>query len=265
MKPISFVSGVTIALFIVTATPARADSSAQYLRPALKTGERITDVFSKTVSIKGQGFDEYVGRIAGSGNATITRIIPKAISFSQTYRYDGYASGAGNSEILSDQMTICFQGKCRIDDETSGVLFNPLLWGPVPDEIHVGTSWKVTISKPWEIGPSGTEQVRVLRLDPLNHVITLLREGMGSGTSSDDLARQQSGKPLSITVAGKKIDVSLIPGASRWSGTTTVCRGVILSDEIMVERQVTLVSKTGRKFVGEQRSYTLLNYSQDAA
>lgn len=243
-------------------TAARADSSDAYLKPALKVHERLAGVFSKTVSIKGSGFDEYTKRIAGSANYTVTAVTPEAISFTSDYRYDGYPSGGGNYKILRDGITNCWDDKCAVNDETSGVLFNPLLWGVIPKELTVGTQWIAHITRPWEIGPAGTERVEVMRLDPLNSVIVLAREGSGTGSSSDDEALKASGKSVTITRRGKEIAVSLIPGKAHWTGYTTVCRGVIISDVIMVHRQVTMVSKSGETFQGEQRSYTLLDYIQ---
>ncbi len=126
-------------------------------------------------------------------------------------------------------------------------------------------TWDVAIPRPWEIGPAGTEQVRVLRVDPRNEVVTLSRTGNGAGLSSDDQSREKSGKPMQITTtAGKTIEVSVIPGETSWSGYTTIRRGIIVSDVIMVRRHVTLVSRSGDKFEGEQRSYTLLNLLPDA-
>jgi hypothetical protein len=251
------------ALLLTVAAPANADSSDAYLKPALKDGEHLADVFSKAVSIQGAGFDEYVKRVSGSADYTVSGVAEDGITFSSDYRYDGFASGSGSYKALSDGMTNCNQGKCTLDDETSGLLFNPYLWGPVPKDIHVGSTWTVHIAKSWEIGPPGTEEVRVVSLDPANGAITLAREGNGSGTSSDDEARAQSGKPVTITKDGKQIEVSVIPGATHWSGYTTISKGVIVGDVIMVERHVTLVTKAGEKFEGEQRTYTLLNLLQD--
>ena len=39
--------------------------------------------------------------------------------------------------------------------------------------------------------------------------------------------------------------------------------GVIIADEILVERHVTLVADTGQRFEGLQRSYTLENLAAD--
>jgi len=257
------VFATSAAFLLVVATTAHADSSDGYLKPAVKTGERLADVFSKTVSILGAGFDEYVKRVAGSADYTVSGVAADGISFDSDYRYDGFASGSGSYKALADGMTSCIKDKCSLDDETSGLLFNPLLWGPVPKDIHVGSTWTVNVAKSWEIGPPGTEQVRVVSLDPANGEITLAREGSGSGVSSDDEAREQAGKPVTITRDGKEIQVSVTPGTTHWSGYTTIRKGVIVGDVIMVERHVTMVAKTGEKFEGEQRSFTLLNLLKD--
>ena len=250
---------IAVSFLFWIAGVAQADPSDTYLKPALRVGEHLSNVFSKTVSIQGAGYDEYVKRIAGSANVTVSRMDEDGITFDSDYRYDGYTSGKGDYRVMPDGMSSCYQGKCAINDQTSGVVFNPYLWGPVPKDIHVGSSWTVHIGQAWEIGPPGTEEVRVVSLDPTNGGITLAREGSGSGPSSDDAAREQSGKPVVITKDGKEIQVSVIPGATHWSGYTTIRKGVIVGDVIMVERHVMLVAKTGEKFEGEQRTYTLLN------
>ncbi|HJU26395.1 MAG TPA: hypothetical protein VJ722_06960, partial [Rhodanobacteraceae bacterium] len=143
---------------------------------------------------------------------------------------------------------------------TSGLLFNRYLWGEVPDEVEAGSNWTATIGKPWEIGPPGTESVRVLRLDAENGGITLTREGTGAGASSDDARQPQ------ITIAtndGRSLRVKVIPGKSHWSGYTTIRKGVIVGDAILLERPVTLVADTGEKFQGKERVYTLENLARN--
>lgn len=268
----SLFRAIAPALFFVSIvglgiSTSHADAVAAYLTPSFKVGEHLSDVFSKTVSIKGSGFREKVSRTGGSADYAVTGVTPNAIIFDEDSRYDGRPSSGvvHDVELLRDGITICYKGKCRIDDDTSGVTFNPLLWGNAPNDIRAGTSWTTTIPKHWEIGPAGTEQVHVIRVDPLNGVITLTRHGRGHGLSSDDQLSQKNGTQMQVTTAaGKKIEVSVIPGEAVWSGYTTIRRGVIVSDEVMVQRHVTLITTSGNKFEGEQRSYTLLNLSQDA-
>jgi len=255
------------SLFCLGISLVHAEPATAFLRPDLKVGERLSDVFSKTVSTRGAGFEEKADRISGTADYAVTGATAKATVFDEGDRYDGHpASGPlHNVQILRDGITNCYAGKCRINDQTSGVVFNPLLWGKAPEQLRAGTTWDVAIPEPWEIGPAGTEQVRVLRVDPRNGVVTLCRTGNGSGLSSDDQSREKRGKPMQITTtAGKTIEVSVVPGKASWSGCTTIRRGVIVSDVIMVRRHVTLVSKRGDRFEGEQRSYTLLNLLDDA-
>lgn len=255
------------SIFCLGVSWVHAESATTFLRPELKVGEHLSDVFAKTVSTRGAGFEEKVDRISGTADYTVTGVTAKAFVFDEADRYDGYpANGPVHDiEILRDGITNCHAGKCRINDQTSGVIFNPLLWGKAPDQLRAGTIWDLAIPKPWEIGPAGTEQVCVLRADPHGGVITLTRTGSGEGPSSDDQSREKRGKPMQITTtAGKTIEVSVIPGKASWSGYTTIRRGVIVSDVILVQRHVTLVAAGGDRFEGEQRSYTLLNLSQDA-
>lgn len=266
MKPCPCVAAFLVSVLCPAISLAHAEPASAYLVPDLRIGERLSDVFSKAVSIQGAGFEEYVHRVSGSADYAVTGSTPAATVFDEEDRYDGYPSGgvAHDVEILRNGITDCHLGKCTDNDETSGLIFNPLLWGKAPDMLRAGTSWTVRIGKPWEIGPAGSEQVRVIRVDPLNDAVTLARTGSGSGPSSDDQYFQRNGKPVRITTtSGKTIEVTVIPGQAHWSGYTTICKGIIVSDEIMVWRHVTLLSKGGDRFEGEQRSYTLLNLSQD--
>ena len=157
-----------LGISLVHASLIHAEPAAIFLRPDLKVGERLSDVFSKTVSTRGAGFVEKVDRISGTADYTVTGVTAKAFVFDEDDRYDGHpAPGPVHDiEILRDGITNCHAGNCRINDQTSGVIFNPLLWGKAPEQLRAGVSWDVAIARPWEIGPAGTEQVRVLRADP---------------------------------------------------------------------------------------------------
>lgn len=253
---------VTLTAFVVLAavTPASGSAGTAYLQPHVKVGEQFLSVFSKAVSIKGAGFKEVVGRTSGTAQRTVVAADSGALTLNVTARYDGRPVQTGVARRLRDGVTDCWNDKCAINDSTSGLLFNRYLWGHPPKVLRTGTAWMATISKPWEIGPPGTERVRVVRVGPANHEITLIRQGSGNGHSSDD---KRAGQISITTTAGKKIKVTVIPGESHWSGYTTVRSGIIIADEIMVERHVTLVSKNGKKFEGEQRTYTLENLAQD--
>jgi hypothetical protein len=243
------------------AAPARAGRDNVYLQPDLRVGEHLTHVFSKAVSIKGNGFSEYVRRVSGTGDVTVTSTGPEGIVFTASYRYDGRPVASAEEKHLADRTTDCWDGKCSANLSTSGSLFNRTLWGKAPADVQAGTTWTVDIAQPWELGPPGTETVRVERVDPAAGEIVLMREGSGSGRSADD---GTPGQLITVTTGdGKPLEVSVVPGKTTWSGHTIVRRGVIVSDTIMVDRHVKLVSASGRTFEGEQRSYTLENLLQD--
>ncbi|MGH8201054.1 MAG: hypothetical protein ACREVO_11970 [Steroidobacteraceae bacterium] len=242
------------------ASVAIAEPSGVYLAPHLTVGEMLSSVFSKTVSIRGPGFREVVGRISGTGYEVVTAIRGNELTFRFEARYDGQPIQQGVHKRLDDGITDCWNKQCAVNDQTSGTVFNRYLWGNAPQEVHVGTTWAANIAKPWEIGPPGNERVRVLRLDPPNYEITLTREGSGTGASSDDARRSEI---TIITKTGKKLDAQIVPGEARWSGYTSVREGLIIADEILVERHVRLVTRTGQTFEGEERSYTLENLASD--
>lgn len=252
-------AGIVAAALAVSGS-ARADTpSRTFLQPNLTVGERMTHVFSRAISIKGEGFKEYVIRISGTARDTILSIEPRGITLQEHYRYDGHAAGSGRWKILADGVTHCWKGRCSIDRDTSGIIFSPQLWGHVPGNIHVGSTWTATIAEPWELGPPGKEAVRVVGMDPARHVVTLVRRGSGDYEAGDDSAHA-----ITITTGdGKPLQVKVKPGASRWRGRTIVRDGIIVGDTIMVTRQVTLVSASGRTFSGEERAYTLENLLQD--
>lgn len=239
---------------------AAAEPSGAYLAPDLKIGESLSSVFSKAVAISGPGFQVVVKRISGTGDEVVTAIHGGEITFKGAGVYDGRPAQKWIHKRMEDGITDCWNDQCAVNDQTSGTIFNRYLWGIAPQDVHVGSSWAVTIAKPWEIGPRGSERVRVLRLDPLNREITLTREGSGSGPSSDDAYKSE----ITITTTrGKTLAVRVVPAEAHWRGYTTIREGVIIADEILVERHVTLVASTGQRFEGEQRSYTLENLAAD--
>ncbi|WP_158882003.1 hypothetical protein [Rhodanobacter sp. L36] len=64
----------------------------------------------------------------------------------------------------------------------------------------------------------------------------LKREGEGDGAYVDGVMQTR------LQRAGKTYDVAIEPGRSHWYGYTMFRRGIVTSDELMVERPVVLVS-----------------------
>jgi hypothetical protein len=236
---------------IAAGSPA---ASARYFSPSMAAGSRLDTVFSKTVAITGAGFEPLVRRISGSGSDRIRAIDADTVTDDERYEYDGRYAGSDVLVIRDRGSTYCdVHGKCARNDETSAPIFNSLLWGRVPAELAVGSSWKARIDAPWEIGPPGTEEITVLRLDPARGLITLVRRGNGAGLSSDDIRR----RAFTIVSHGRSIKVKLSPGPATWNGRATFLRGVTVADEIMLIRPVELVSDSGEKFSAEERIYTI--------
>lgn len=248
-------------LALAVMTPALAGTpSRTVLRPHLKVGEQISHVFSRAISIQGSRFKEIAQRVSGTGDGTVISTGPEGVVMKSTYRYDGHSSSAGKEKFPSDGVSYCWDDKCPVNHETSGALFNRLLWGQPPSNLRVGATWTATIAEPWELGPPGTETVRVAWLDPSSHTVTLFREG----NSSSRPVPNQHAKPITITTDdGASLEVTVIPGETRWSGRTIIRDGIIVADTIMVERHVTLVSASGGKFEAEERAYTLENLLED--
>lgn len=235
-------------------TPGVAGSSSLYLAPAVHAGDRLDTIFSKAVAITGEDFDPLVRRISGTASHDVRAVAPDAITVREQYVYDGRPAGSETLTIRNHGITDCDAGnKCTTNDSTSASIFDSLLWGPVPDELAVGSTWRSNVKTSWEIGPPGKEEISVMRLDPSLGLITLAREGSGTGSSSDDAVLNT----FTITSHGRSIEVKLIPGPATWHGRATFIHGVTLADEIMLTRPVELVGDKGRAFRGAERIYTL--------
>lgn len=262
MTALSFGSGIALA----ASAPAASTGSNFYLTPRARIGERITDVYAKSVSWSGAGLKGHVARYSGTSTYIITAAGPDAIVFDELDRSDGQPPSpvVHGAKVLADGNTWCYKGTCQINDQTSGVFFIPLLWGTAPESLHAGSTWRVKIDKPWEIGPKGDEQVRVVGTDPANGVVTLVRHGAGEGMSSDELHWMRGKTPFETTTAdGKQVAVTLRPGEATWSGYTTVRHGVVVGDEILLTQQVKFVARDGRSWNAELRVYTLLDLASD--
>lgn len=242
-------------LFILPAAGFAADQAKtdRYLTPQLQKGQVFANVFSKAVEVQGQGFDAYTGRFSGTGAYKVLDTDPSRPTFDAKSPAFDKPSYHAIATLSDGGRNWCEQGgQCSVNRQTSGPIFNPVLWGMPTGELKVGQTWKVAVTEPWEIGPPGSETVRVVSLDPADGIVTLEREGSGSGRSQDDERK------LPIVVKGAKQEATVVAGSATWSGLTTIQRGMILNDEILIRRAVTLQTAVGT-FSGEETVYTLLN------
>lgn len=235
-----------------TATsPAPASAPALTLR--LHAGERYANVFSRTIAIQADGFDDSVRRVSGNGLYRVLDGSPAKPRLHLDYRYDGLQQGSGTVALPEQGAVSCFDGKCAPNTDASGLAWNPLLWGPAPARLRVGQHWEVELKAPWELGTPGHQTVTVVALDPAGQRVTLEREGSGEGAYLRDRL------DTTLVRDGHSYPVHVLPGRSHWHGYTTFHAGVVVSDELVVERPVTLVSDALGRISGQEREYILLN------
>lgn len=252
MKPLFLV----LLLALAGAAPqarAAAESTAAYLVPVFHDGDRFDNVFSRTVALRPDGFDENVRRVSGSASYRVRAGAAAPARLWIDYRYDGLHQGSGSTGFRNNGAVTCFNDACHPNTDASGLVYNPYLWGTPPATLTIGQHWTVTITTPWELGTPGRQTVTVVALDPIAHAVTLKRDGEGSGAFLGD-------KPDTVLVRdGRRYPVTVQPGLAHWYGYTTFHAGVVSSDELMVERSVTLVSGELGRVSASERQYILLN------
>jgi hypothetical protein len=255
-----------IFALVLVSLAARANAqSAPTLTPSFTVGQQITQIFSLTNGVTGDGFDPVVKRVAGSAAYTVVNVTPDRVDFTGPYEYDGLAKGSGPSSMDRRTLYPLNKGVATPDLESSGLTYNPYLWG-APRSVRVGDAWEVTIPSSWEMGTAGTQRVRVVAIDDADGSITLERTGEGAVDPAKTHAAdspwplQPNQRALAVTIAGKTIATVLASsGPYRWRGFTTFRDGVVISDALLSERDVTLKTPDGSTLPAHQRMIMLLN------
>jgi hypothetical protein len=261
------VSGASLACLLILCVPTlsraadrnRHLDSSGFLRPAPVSGQVFSQVFSRTISTRVEGFDWIARRISGTGSYRLSGVSNDQFAFESKFLYDGKPSASGVTNITRDGGESCWEDKCGPTTDASGLFFNSLLWGTPPKQIGVGTSWHTKLLIPWELGPVGEQEVTVTALDASTGSVTLLRRGNGEGFFNGEAAQ------IKLTKDGKEYVMDSKPGKARWSGYTTIARGIIISDELLVERTLSLSSKELGEKTGFQRQYILLSQMPQSA
>jgi hypothetical protein len=227
--------------------------AANFLRPTIAPGQTISQVFSRAISLKAEGIDPLVRRVSGTATYRVTAVGDHEYSFAAKFLYDGRPDATGAVQIRKDGRESCWQAQCTNATDASGLLFNPLVWGTPPGTMAVGTKWHTQIAMPWELGPQGPEDITVINLDAATGTITLMRQGGGDGPFDNDKAK------LKVTSKGTDYTLDVTPGHASWSGFTTISKGVVTNDELLVERSLTLWCKELGTISASERQYILLN------
>jgi hypothetical protein len=90
--------------------------------------------------------------VSGTASYKFTRVNGDdgVYEFACSYNYDGLQSGKNQGQILDRGRVQCYDGKCAPVTDASGVVSNPELWGELPANAHVGTSWVVDLKMAWD-------------------------------------------------------------------------------------------------------------------
>jgi hypothetical protein len=232
---------------------AEAGSTANPLQVNLTARQKIDNVFSRTVAIHADGIDDAVRRVSGTAHYEVIDPSPNHIALKAEALYDGRPLQNGTAEYRDHLRTGCWQDQCRPVTDASGPFYNPLIWGDAPAALTPGMTWQVAIRQPWELGPAATETVTVISLDTANHEVTLKREGSGEGWYDSER------KQVQVKKDGKDYTVDITPGISHWVGYTTFQHGVVRSDELLVDRDISLSAADFPRTEAKERQYILLN------
>ena len=235
-----------------TKTSRNPAESQDYFTLKLTKGDTLANIYSRTIAFTGDDFTPVVFRVSGTSIYEVVDNNGSKPVFNETDLYDGRPESKGLSIIGLDG-SARYNDQSFVNSSASGLLYSELVWGPVKKNIHEGDSWKNTISQPWELGGPGTQVIKVITIDEKNQTVTLQREGNSEGFFDQD--KKQIEIP---TKDEKKLKMDVTPGTAHWIGYTTFKNGVILSDELLVSRSVTL-SNDSLHFIAKQREYILLN------
>jgi hypothetical protein len=242
-----------MAVLSLPGAAAASPATAPALTPAFQAGTVLGNVFSRTISTRAPGFDETVRRVSGTATYRVDDASPARPRLRIDYRYDGRPAGSGTVELPDAGATSCYDGRCAPNTDASGLAYNPRLWGPAPATLKRGQRWTVDIAAPWELGPAGRQTVTVVALDPASHTVTLEREGSGEGAWLGDAPT------LALSRDGHAYAMARQAGRTHWRGYTTFRDGIVLSDELVSTRPVTLASPQLGRVEATERQYILLN------
>lgn len=240
------------ALLFLTLFTLPCIAQQNYFTLQLHKGDTLANIYSRTIAYTGTGFAPVVFRVSGSSTYEVTDNNNTKPVFTETDLYDGRPESKGVSVIGLDGSG-SYNGKPYMNPNASGLLYSELVWGKAPRSIREGDSWQVAITQPWELGGPGTQTITVIALDAKHQTVTLLREGSSEGFFDNDQ------KQLTVTTSDdKKHTMNVTPGTAHWKGYTTFKNGVVLSDELLVERTVQL-SADSLQLTAQEREYILLN------
>ncbi|MBB2197174.1 MAG: hypothetical protein ABF479_15570 [Gluconacetobacter sp.] len=227
--------------------------------PSLKSGDVFSNAFSIQRSVTAPGYQEFVWRNGGTADYRVTKATTHGIEFDMQARYDGRPIARHHISMTpsGDRFCIFNAAKiaCESDRDASGLLFNQAVWGRPLGALKSGSYWHESHLSAWEFGGAGGSQdVIVTGYDITTGAITLSRAGSAEGFYSEN-------DPTTITLLkdGHQKEFHLRPGHTSWRGVTIIKAGIVLSDEIIVERDDVLVDDGNRTVTAHERRIMLEN------
>jgi hypothetical protein len=163
--------GAFAALVATGEASNRSIEASKCLETKMQVLQEIGNVFSRTISYR-INFDALVKRVSGTGLYKVQQVTPQQIVMSASVLHDGHPVSTGENIIKDGGRTLCWEEKCSAATDASGVSMNPLFWGTPKGKLHVGQTWDVEITVPWELGPAGKQVLKVVSTDPSNDSIT---------------------------------------------------------------------------------------------
>jgi len=256
MKTKLFILSVLLTgAFVYTAksqTQKIRSGKQTYFTPKLAKGQKLANIYSRAIAYSGDDFTTVVLRVSGSSTYEVIDNNPIKPSFNETDLYDGRPASTGVCVIGLDGKGT-YGTQSFTNTSASGLLYSSLVWGNAPASFKEGDTWQADITQPWELGGAGKQTIKVIAIDAKHHTVTLLREGSSEGFYDNDRKQVEV-----ITKDKKKVMMNLAPGTSHWSGYTTFKDGIVMADELLVTRPISL-SSDSLHFSGNQREYILLN------
>jgi len=232
-----------------SAAPKKSAASI-FFEPRPLPGQTLSFITYRVISIYGPGIEDSVVSIPATGTYTFEPSTSADIHWTADVRMDGKRVLKGLDGEYRDQGTsVCYSGKCSFNSNASGPFYNPTFWGSPIGKLKAGQTWNVTLAKPWELGPAGSQTVTVLSIDKANGIVVLKREGEGMG------AYEGSRDTATVKKDGKAYTVKTTFGKAHWIGQAVIQHGVIVSDELLCVTPVELSSPDFGTSQAQERQY----------
>lgn len=236
---------------ITCSASAKKAAATSFLDAKPLPGQTLSVITYRVISMYGSGIEDSVVSIPATGTYTFEPSASKdIIRWKADVRMDGRRVLKNlDGEYRNKGTSVCYSGKCSFNTNASGPFYNPTFWGSPTGDLKAGQTWNVTLDKPWELGPAGSQTVTVVSIDKVNGIVVLKREGEGIGSyeGSQDTATVKKDR--------KSYTVKVTFGKAHWIGQAVIQRGVIVSDELLCTTPVELSSPDYGTSQAEERQY----------